>query len=98
MGKRRSGKPPPFGARLKALREDSGLTQGELAARAGLPLQRVFKLEQGYQLDPRWSTVYRLAVGLGVSVAEFAGEPATESDGAAPPKKPRGRPRKGLNL
>jgi len=66
--------PPTFGERLKALREGEGLSQRELAGRADVPLSRVFKLEQGQENDPRWSTVCKLAAGLGVSVAAFAGE------------------------
>ena len=67
---------PTFGARLKALRDAEGLSQQELADRAGLPLGRVYKIEQGDAADPRWSTILKLAAGLGVSVAKFAGEPA----------------------
>jgi len=67
-------KPPSFGERLRELREAEGLTQQELADRAGLTLQRVFKIEQGQSEDPRWSTVLKLAAGLGVSVGKFAGE------------------------
>lgn len=60
-----------FGARLRALRDEKQLTQVELAERAGLPVQRVFKIEQGNPADPRWSTVCKLAAGLGVEVGAF---------------------------
>jgi transcriptional regulator with XRE-family HTH domain len=91
---------PAFASRLKALREEEGLTQEELAARAGLTVQRVFKLEQGYQSDPRWSTVCKLAAGLDVSVAAFAGENLAQEDADVSHSRPtaarrRGRPREG---
>jgi len=71
----RANEPPPFGARLRELRTAQDLTQRELADRAGVPLSRVFKLEQGKENDPRWSTVLKLAAGLGVPVGALAGEP-----------------------
>jgi transcriptional regulator with XRE-family HTH domain len=61
---------PPFARRLKVLREGAGLTQSQLAERAGLHLGAVFKLEQGRR-EPSWATVQALCVALGVSCEEF---------------------------
>jgi transcriptional regulator with XRE-family HTH domain len=83
---------PPFGERLKGLREEAGLTQRELAAKAEVSLSIVFQIEQGAKKDPRISTLVALAEALGVSMDELIGwEP--EPPEPEPPKKRR--PRKG---
>jgi transcriptional regulator with XRE-family HTH domain len=76
-----------FPSKLRELREAAGLTQSELAQRAGLSKAGVTQLEQGRR-KPAWETVLALAAALGVSCEAF-NEPA-ESD----EKKSRGRPRK----
>jgi DNA-binding XRE family transcriptional regulator len=102
--------PTGFGVRLRALREQAGLTQGALAERAGCNPFTVAKLEGGRQ-EPAWPLVLALARALGVSCEAFngavAGEPAQARprgrppkarEPAAPeqpPKRRRGRPRKG---
>ena len=63
--------PPPFAARLKALRAAAGLTQQQLADALGAPQQTVARLEAGRRPDPRWSTVVALADALGVSTEAF---------------------------
>jgi transcriptional regulator with XRE-family HTH domain len=60
-----------FAKRLKQLRTASGLSQTELADRAGMNRFGIAKLEQGVR-EPSWGTALRLAKALGVSVAEFA--------------------------
>ena len=77
-----------FAGRLKGLREAAGLTQGQLAERAGLNQFGVAKLEQGVR-EPTWATVQALAAALGVSVEAFAVPPEQEA-----PPRPRGRPKK----
>ena len=59
-----------FGPILKRLRETAGLSQRELAEKAGMHLFGVAKLEQELR-DPKWSTVMVLAKALGVGVEEF---------------------------
>jgi transcriptional regulator with XRE-family HTH domain len=79
-----------FGARLKALREEAGLSQVALADRAGMNQFGIAKLEQGVR-QPTWATVEALAAALGVRCTAFEGTSrATEE---APPAK-LGRPRK----
>ena len=78
---------PPFGSRLRALREQAGLTQAQLAGRAGLHLSAVTRFEQGLRA-PSLATAAKLADALGVAVDDFL-KPAT---GAEPGKPPRGRP------
>jgi|SRR5579871_1459429 len=84
-----------FGGKLKALREASGLTQDQLAEKAGLNRHGLAKLEQEVG-EPHWPTVLALAKALGVSCQDFipddsAGEPAADSETKMPQ---RGRPRK----
>ncbi len=62
---------PPFAVKLKALRLASGLTQQQLAKRAGIHLGGLFKIEQGLR-QPSWETVQRLANALGVDYSAFA--------------------------
>ena len=78
-----------FGARLRELRESSGLTQAQLAERAGLHPQGVVKLERG-EREPAWATVVALAEALGVDCRAFLEEP---SKAASEPRGP-GRPPK----
>lgn len=60
-----------FGTRLQQLRAVAGLTQAELADRAGLSVRGVSDLERGLRL-PRATTLHRLATGLGCSPTELA--------------------------
>jgi transcriptional regulator with XRE-family HTH domain len=81
--------PTGFAGQLKRLREAAGLTQQQLAERAGLHGFTVAKLEQAVQ-EPTWPTVLALARALGVEVGAFVNGQAGE---AVP--RPRRRPRKG---
>jgi transcriptional regulator with XRE-family HTH domain len=67
MGK---AKKPTFGQRLKELREAAGLSQGNLADKAGINRQDISKYECGRRL-PTWPAVQAIAVALGVSCAYF---------------------------
>ena len=62
-----------FGDRLRALRERAGLTQEELASRAGLTPNAVSALERGTRTRPYPHTVRSLADALGLSDEERAG-------------------------
>lgn len=76
-----------FAGRLKELRESAGLTQKQLADKAGLGLRAVTYLESGDR-KPAWETVLSLASALGVECTAFTQEP-TATD-----PRPKGRPRK----
>jgi predicted ATPase/DNA-binding XRE family transcriptional regulator len=62
----------PFGALLRDLREGAGLTQEELARRAGLSPNAVGTLERGARKHPYPHTVRSLADALGLSQDERA--------------------------
>src|SRR3712207_1812413 len=61
-----------FGDRLRALRERAGLTQEELASRAGLTPNAVSALERGTRTRPYPHTVRSLADALQLSESERA--------------------------
>jgi transcriptional regulator with XRE-family HTH domain len=75
-------------ARLKRLRDAAGLTQQELATRAGLSMSMISQLEQGLKEDPRLSTLRALARTLNVTLDELAGGTGE------PEEKPKRRGRK----
>jgi predicted ATPase/DNA-binding XRE family transcriptional regulator len=60
----KSGRPQPFGAQLKALREAAGFTQDELATIAGLSVHAVSALERGQRRRPHLETVRALSAAL----------------------------------
>ncbi len=62
--------PVPFSQRLKALREEEGWTQRELAERAGFSQPFIARLESGTQ-QPSWDTVCRLADTLKINLDNF---------------------------
>ncbi len=63
-----------LGARIRAARRTRGLTQEELARRAGVSLNGVRALEQGGRTDPHFSTLSHLAGALDTSISELVGE------------------------
>lgn len=77
-----------FAGRLRELRRDAGLTQQQLAEKAGLGLRMITYLESGQQ-GPSWETVLALSAALGVECTAFNQAPAAD---LPPPKE--GRPKK----
>jgi transcriptional regulator with XRE-family HTH domain len=84
----------PLGTRLKSFREAAGMTQQQLAVKAGLSISVVSQIEQGQKVDPRVSTAVALARALGLSVDELlsprTGE-ATPADRPAAEKSAKRR-------
>jgi transcriptional regulator with XRE-family HTH domain len=80
----------PIAEKLKQLRADAGLTQMQLAVKAGLSLSVVSQIEQGSIPDPRVSTLHALAKALGAPLDALApdDEPPAEPE---PPKRGRGK-------
>jgi transcriptional regulator with XRE-family HTH domain len=75
-----------FGSRLRGLREGAGLTQEELALRAGLSPRAISALERGERQRPYPHTVRTLAEALGLTEEERASLLATLQ--GAPPLLP----------
>jgi transcriptional regulator with XRE-family HTH domain len=57
-----------LGKALAALRVSRGLTQRQVAERAGLTSQRICKAERGYGY-PRYANLKRILAGMGVTLA-----------------------------
>lgn len=64
--------PSAFGSHLRRLREAAGLTQEQLAERAGLSVNAVSQLERGERRSPYPHTIGALADALGLPEAERA--------------------------
>lgn len=54
-----------LGKRLKDLREAAGLSQSQLEAKTGIKREIISKIENGHQANPTFSTMTKLATGLG---------------------------------
>lgn len=68
----RTDSPASFGALLKRFRLTAGLSQEELAERAGLSPRGVSDLERGARTQPRPGTVRLLADALDLTDADHA--------------------------
>ena len=84
-----------FGERLRRLREAAGLTQEELAERAGVTPDAIGALERGARRHPYPTTVRALADALGLSAEERAALVASlpKRGAAAPTPAPPPQPR-----
>ncbi len=78
----------PFGAQLLRWREAAGLSQEELATRAGLSPKTIAGLERGRRHAPRSATVERLATALGLAAMERAQLVLAAEQGSASPGGP----------
>ncbi len=71
-----------FGEAIRRLRGTT--TQEELGLRIGQPQSWISKIESG-AVDVKWSTVVRLADGLGVSLEELAAAVNASLETGSPP-------------
>ena len=94
-----------FARRLRELRENAGLTQARLAARAGLSQRAISFWELGLR-EPSWGNVVALAAALGTDCRAFLQEPVggpvaprrgrpPKKEQATPAKAAQGKPAKG---
>ena len=65
--------PKRLGRVLKALREDRGLSQVDLAKKADVGRTYIVKLESGDKKNPSLDILKKLAKALGVPVTELLG-------------------------
>jgi len=80
MGAQRSDGPPQFdGAALKRCREESGLTQTELARLIGVTRGAVAQWESGTR-EPSFGNAVALAAALAVDMQVFVPKPSVETD------------------
>jgi transcriptional regulator with XRE-family HTH domain len=64
-----------LGRFIRTERRKAGLTQTELARKAGIAPNHLSRLESGEKIDPRFATVASLAAALGVSLHTLAIRP-----------------------
>src|SRR5574341_1755485 len=57
-----------FRMRLRTIREEKGLTQEQLAVRAGMSQEYIARLETGTKANPSLASLTRLADALGVEI------------------------------
>ena len=60
-------------ANVKKYRQKSGLSQDQLARKAGIPYSTYLKIESGYTPNPSIQAVVSIADALGVSIDELVG-------------------------
>jgi transcriptional regulator with XRE-family HTH domain len=58
---------------IKKYRQKSGLSQDQLARKAGIPYSTFLKIESGYTSNPSIQAVLSIAEALGVSIDELVG-------------------------
>ena len=56
--------------RIRCVREDKGMSQGEVARRTGLDAANVCRMERGVRF-PRIDILYRVAQALGVKAGDL---------------------------
>ncbi len=56
---------------IKKYRQKSGLSQDQLARKAGIPYSTFLKIESGYTTNPSIQAVQSIAEALGVSIDEL---------------------------
>lgn len=66
------------GARIKAARKASGMTQAELANRLGIPYQSIGQWENDLR-NPKFETLQKIANALGITVLYLMGDPDINS-------------------
>jgi transcriptional regulator with XRE-family HTH domain len=85
-----------MGVRLKKLREERGLSQGQLAKLSGIPKGTLLQWEYGLR-TPLLDAAVKLADALNITLDELAGRsprPASSSPEQPPPSSSPKRPRK----
>lgn len=65
------GPSPALATTIRHLREERGITQEDLAHKAGITTGTLSKIERGLA-NPSWTTVERIAGALGTNVARLA--------------------------
>ena len=64
---------------LKKLRQEAGLSQDQMARKAGIPYSTYLKIESGTVPNPSIQNVLNIAEALGVSLDELVGRKSSGS-------------------
>ena len=73
-----------LGDTIRALREDRGLSSGQLAKLAGVSRGYLWQLETGGKQHPSFDVLQRIASALGVDVSEFSEDAGSLSEEGLP--------------
>jgi transcriptional regulator with XRE-family HTH domain len=73
-----------IGDKVRATRKAAGISQEQVARRAGVSLNVINRLERGVILDPHYSTLRGIASALGIPVEDLVREPALAGEAEAP--------------
>ena len=73
-----------LGQRIRAVREERGLTQQAVARSAGIATDMVSRLENGHYTSPGLRTLLRIAEGMDVSLASLLPDAAASAPGSDP--------------
>ncbi len=84
--------PRAAGQRLRRFRQEAGLRQRDLAARTGLAITTIRRIERGHRV-PHEETIELLAQGLGLSPDAFVADLRASSPFAPHPASERGSER-----
>ena len=82
---------PTISEQIRRLRAAAGLTQEELAHKAGMKFSTFVQIEKGRVPNPRIDTLRKIARALDVTLDELAGD---EDGGEEEPARKRPRKRK----
>lgn len=63
----------PYVEKLKALKEEKGLTNAEIATLSNLPLATITRIFNGTTLNPTFETIIQIAIALGTTPDEIIG-------------------------
>lgn len=63
----------PYVEKLKMIKEEKDLSNGDIARVGDLPLATVTRVFNGQTPNPTFETITRIAIGMGVSLDELAG-------------------------
>lgn len=63
----------PLANKIKSLRQDRKLSQGDLARLVGCPQSRISEIEHGHVRFPRYDRLVAIARALGTPLEELAG-------------------------
>jgi transcriptional regulator with XRE-family HTH domain len=80
-----------IGKNLLRLRKEQGVTQDQLAAKAGVSRATIIKLESGEEANPKASTVTTLEQALGVSAGALSSTDASAGESPLAPDAADGR-------
>ena len=91
MGKRanRTGEPLSIGGNLRRYRLAEGLTLKQLAARSGVSIATISKVENG-KISGGFETIYKIARGLGVLVTDIIVDGASDEEPLVVHRRDRG--------